>query len=576
MVVADTILAWQTTYVDILIHAPPKSSGSLIRLLKSIEEADYFGYRRPHITIELPADIDASTYNFLENMVWPPLDWSGAPHASQITLRHRIPKRSFTAAEASSYLVESFYPARPLDSHVLVLSPQVELSPLYYHYLVYSLLEHRYSKASDIDYLMGISLELPTNYLNGSAHFIPPAPKSRPSSPTPFLWEAPNCNAALYFGERWMEFHSFLGNRVSTMKSSTPEYRKQVTESCPAWMEYLLELMRTRGYAMFYPNYESTTFSAFATVHSELYQPPEEYTKKAINDQKDESPPALDPTDSFEADASTHARTKPRPPEPPLLTSSLLSLLPRDSPSLSTLPHISYDARPFKASDRSASAADYAATFRREIGNCVVGNGKNSDQPVFVERSADDLFCNLNDPPEQPPSQLNLNPPSTAPQAFTDPEAYAFDPDAIPADSSAQIRDEFATHLNRQSAQEEPATKETSSGVLASFGDDGTIAPSEEYDPKVEEDKEDIIPTDKRSKAKSEFQNHLARQSEQEKKSADPKAQSLIAKPKSEKQTAEKPAVRKKDAAIGDGKAKQGTDIKTIANANAEQRDPGW
>lgn len=511
-------------------------------------------------------------------MVWPPLDWSGASHASQITLRHRITKRSFTAAEASSYLVESFYPARPLDSHVLVLSPQVELSPLYYHYLVYSLLEHRYSKASDIDHLMGISLELPTNYLNGSAHFTPPTPKSRSDAPTPFLWEAPNCNAALYFGERWMEFHSFLGNRVYTMKSSTPEYKKQITESHPAWMEYLLELMRARGYAMFYPNYESTPSSAFATVHSELYQPPEEYTKKTVNDQKEESPPPLDPTDSLEADASTHVRTKPRHPEPPLLTSSLLSLLPRDSPSLSTLPHISYDARPLTASDRSDSAADYAAMFRREIGNCVAGNGKSANQPAFVERSADDLFCNLNDPPEEPRGQMNTNPPSIASQAFTDPDADVFDPDAIPADSNAQIRDEFVAHLNRQSGQKVAAKKETTNGVLASFGDDGTIVPSEEYDPKVEEDKEDIIPTDKRSKAKSEFQNHLTRQSEQKEGSAEPKAQSLIAKPKSEKQTAEKPAARKKDTAIGngDGKATKSTDAETATGVDVEHRNPGW
>ena len=360
------------------------------------------------------------------------------------------------------------------------------------------------------------------------------------------------------------------------MKSSTPEYKKQITESYPAWMEYLLELMRTRGYAMFYPNYESTPSSAFATVHSELYQPPEEYTKKTVNGQKEESPPALDPTDSFNADASTHARTKPRPPEPPLLTSSLLSLLPRDLPSLSTLPHISYDARPLTASDRSASAADYAATFRREVGNCEIVNGKSANQPAFVERSADDLFCNLNDPPEELPGQMNVNPPSTASQALTHPEPYVSDPDAIPADSSAQIRDEFAAHLNRQSGQKEAATKETSSGVLASFGDDGTIVTSEEYDPKVEEDKEDIIPTDKRSKAKSEFENHLARQSEQEEESTDPKAQNLIAKPKSEKQTAEKPAVKKQDTALGDGKAKQSTDTETITGANAEQRDPGW
>ena len=143
---SGSLAVWPKTYVDIFIQAPKESSASLVRLLKSIENADYFGIRRPHLTIELPAEVDKPTWNFLQNFVWPPLDWSGAPHASQVTLRHRVPRRTASEEEASARLVESFYPVREEGSSVLLLSPQVELSPLYYHYVIYTLLEYKYSR----------------------------------------------------------------------------------------------------------------------------------------------------------------------------------------------------------------------------------------------------------------------------------------------------------------------------------------------------------------------------------------------------------------------------------------------
>lgn len=581
---SDTKLAWQTTYVDLVIRAPPKSSGSLIRLLKSIEGADYFGYRRPHITVELPADIDAPTFRYLENLVWPPLDWSGSSHASQITLRHRIPKRSFTEEEASSYLLESFYPARPLDSHVLVISPQAELSPLYYHYLIYNLLELRYSRSSDIDYLMGISLELPAKHLDGSTPLDTPSSKTKNNDPVPFLWEAPNCNAALYFGERWMEFHSFLSNRIYTMRSATPKPKKQITQDYPAWMEYLLELMRARGYVMFYPHYESTISNAFATTHSELYQTPEEYAEKPTKNEYGESPPPIDPQDALEADSATHAKIKAHPPEAPLLESSLLSLIPsfEDSPLLSSLPHMSYDGTIFSPQSRPALAEDYARTFRHEIGGCALENGKVTKTPTFVERSADDLFCNLNEPPEELPGQMNINPVSTASQVTSNPDADVYDADAIPADSTVQIQDEFSAHLQRQSGE---TKKKLSDGTPAVLGANSNSAPFQ-WDPKVEEDKLDIIPTKEVEDARSEFEKHLARQ-------GDPKPEkAAVENPKppasksdgtdvkaaagSEKQTA-KNSDTKQAIPAADSNGRQSTDAGTSpGTGGAEQRKPGW
>lgn len=314
---ADTATAWQTAYVDILIHAPPHSSGSLLRLLKSIEAADYFSYRRPHLTIELPAEIDPPSLRYLEELVWPPIDPSAAHHASQVTLRHRVPRRASTVEEASIRLVESFYPARPANSHVLVLSPQVELSPIYFHFLMYSLLEYKYSSTAapigEGSSLMGLSLELPSMHLNESNMFSPPivqqaSKKSgdRSERPTPFLWQAPNSNAALYFGDKWVEFHSFLTSRVSLDPAKTPERPHLISERYPSWLEYILELMRARGYTLLYPNFPSGRES-IASVHYELFQPPEEFSKSKSKSAANDSPiPPLDPSETFETNPNAH------------------------------------------------------------------------------------------------------------------------------------------------------------------------------------------------------------------------------------------------------------------------------
>ena len=218
-------------------------------------------------------------------------------------------------------------------------------------------------------------------------------------------------------------------------------------------------------------------------------------------------------------------------------------------PSLSTLPYISYDGQPASASDRTTAAADFAAAFRRDIGNCVSGNGKDANQPPFVERGADDLFCNLDGPPEALLEQTDDTSPTAASAEIADPnpDAYVNDEDAIPADSSAQIRDEFEAHLRRQSGQKETRTK-------------GEKTSSEEYDPRVDEDKVDIIPTDERRKAKTEFEKHLASQGDKaDLEDQDPSIKKGRIKgldEKTDKQAAEKPGPKEKTPAEAKGPKK--------------------
>ena len=455
---------------------------------------------------------------------------------------------------------------------------------------MYNLLELRYSRNSDVEYVMGVSLELPSTYLNGSTLFEPPATKSKPKDPVPFLWGVPNCNAALYFGERWMEFHSFLANRISTMRTTSTNDPKLVSESYPAWMEFLLELMRARGYAMFYPHYEATKSNAFATVHTELYQPPEEFSNKIEKGHKDEDPPTLEPTDVLETSDTPNSQAKPYHPEYPLLKSSLVSLLPPfgDVPPLSTLPHISYDGAQLTAQSRVNQAEDYASTFRLKIGGCTSKNGKAVSESELVERSANDLFCNLDNPPEELPDRRNTGPLSRAGQAQT---SFEKDPDVVnpvPADSGADVKSEFAEHLRRQSGEKKLA-EEVAEGALAAFGDDSTNSVYD-WDPIIQEDKEAIIPERQRNAATAEFEKQLARQrnhqqqqkedgsskprtKEVEPKTSDDKNKEVLSSAGNEKTTEES---RTQKESVGKDKSRKSSGIGGIEDAETQERNPGW
>jgi len=444
-------LAWTATYVDLLIQATPESSGSLVRLLKSIENADYFGIRRPHLTIELPTDIDPPTWRYLENLVWPPLDWSGTPHASQVSLRHRIKRRTSTEHEASARLVESFYPVRTGNSHILLLSTQVELSPLYYHYVIYNLLEYKYSaygaSTTAFPNLMGFSLELPSYHLNDTEPLKPlllertplkGKEKGLPEERTPFLWQAPNANAALYFGDKWMEFHSFLSARLTKPPTSR---RKVFSEKHPSWLEFLLELIRARGYSMVYPSFPAEG-DAIATVHDELYQVPEEYSKTSTNNAL--PAPDLDPSEPITAENEKKRRSPPPNTEHNLLESNLISLLPNsgDLPEVSKLPLLSYNGIEISGKVSHEAATSFAETYRREVGTC---SNIEETTPRAVN-SALDLFCHLDDIYD--PLKPNEHQYSTLPK-----ESEPHDADVIPAEHHANAKQESSAHLARQGGQ---------------------------------------------------------------------------------------------------------------------------
>lgn len=400
--IANHVVAWNDVDIEILVHAQTGSSGSLIRLLKSIEKADYFGSPLPGITVELPADVDVPTLRFLEDFTWPRHP-RGQDSNNKLTLRRRLQPRGMTAAEASLRTVESFFPKSTAKSHVLLLSPQAELSPSYFHYLKFTLLEFKYgsiehlknSLQSSADVLLGISLELPSTTLDEKT----PLAISSTSGTTRnslVVYDAPNSNAALYFGNRWAELHNFVSNRLAAQsKYKKPSVRlKLVSEQSPAWLEYLVELSRNRGYGMIYPAFASDPESALVTIHNELYHVPEEFLHKQ------------DDTEAVSTDAADYPFTAdPAEPPPsttiskaePLLagkSSNMIRLLGLEDlellPHPDTMPVFAFDGKKTTREARDSAVAVYQNEFRVQVGGCVSKDSRWADKESL---RTDDLFC---------------------------------------------------------------------------------------------------------------------------------------------------------------------------------------
>jgi hypothetical protein len=395
---SQSLRFWNRVQLDIVVHSAAESSASLMRLLRSIKNADYFGNPLPRLTVELPSRVDPPTLTYLSRFRWPP---SSLEADSKLVIRHRTDPSPFTPAEASLHTVETFYPVNGLTSHVLILAPNAELSPSYYHYLMYAILEYKYSaNIVNVDHLLGISLDLPTKGLNGTATFSP----SQAGISTPcFLWQAPNSNAALYFGDKWIEFHSFLSNRLTVEPDlgQSVKQAKLISTQSPAWLEHMLELMRARGYSMLYPSFADQAASSIVSLHQELYHMPEEFAATPAtavdSSQSREDTQSLDSVTILTADVDSNTREKDATAAG---TSSILTLLSQGSavtsdengpsglPNLADLPLLSFLGESLTLSESVQLSTSFADEFAIAHGGCRSLNDHNVNQ-----RPAEYLFC---------------------------------------------------------------------------------------------------------------------------------------------------------------------------------------
>lgn len=371
-----------------VVHAS-KSSGSLIRLIRSLDAADYLG-STPSLTIELPPSLDPQLRGILQNLQ------GLSKLAERITLRRRIDPRYMDPADSSLRTVEGFYPINPRLSHLLLLSPQTEVAPSFYHYLKYSILQYKQStraKQTSLD-LMGISLELPSSKPTiDKQPFSPPSllsmddiKKNGPHSIPSFLWQAPNSNAALFFGDKWAEFHSFLSSRlgVSETKTNIASQDKIISRKYPAFMEYLLELMRAKGYYMLYPSFPGHTAASLVTVHHDLYHSPEEYAHEvSLNTGKTPIPEIDDPDMPLEP-LMDDIPEKPLTRAPTIMP--LLDLFESGLPDVEELSLLSYDGRELTPETYYSQTREYAEKFRLRQGHCT-------QDSIVTEGPGLDLFC---------------------------------------------------------------------------------------------------------------------------------------------------------------------------------------
>jgi hypothetical protein len=401
---AGSLRSWHQPTVDIIIQVPSGASGGLVRLLKSIKAADYSGMKPPQLTIELPADIDSSVKQYLENFKWPP-DGHSPLASTQLTIRRRITSQQATQEDTAIRFLELFYPTSMTNSHVLMLCPQAELSPVYYHYLKNALLEYKYSSYGEDDSasVMGLSLELPSLLLDGKSELIHPKPadmhtdrytKLFPNAPsTPFLWQAPNSHAALVFADKWAELHSYLSNRVAK-QHQPPKMAprpKLVSQTLPSWTEYFLELMRARGYALYYPGITGT--ASLVTIHNELYHPPEEFLPPPPVDLEAgaETPPK-NPNEPFILGdpVSAHPKHSENPVIPASRPLHLALPFEGDLPEIPHLPWLLWNGEIVHPANVSEISSAYADAFRKSVGGCKIPKGK---QRVTRAGETRDLFC---------------------------------------------------------------------------------------------------------------------------------------------------------------------------------------
>lgn len=192
----------------------------------------------------------------------------------------------------------------------------------------------------------------------------------------------------LVFGDKWSTFHDYLTHRVAaTHSAKAAKTEKVVSETEPAWMEYLLELMRAREWVVLYPA------RTFGTVHNELAQIPEEFTKE---EQGERPPPSTGELSSEEpfllAPSDPSFRTRPEE-ELSNPSTPLHDTLPFDGrlPGFSNLPFLTHSGSLTDLENLGSSKTSYVSEFRRQIGGCEDAEARRPR--IVQDGKTDDLFC---------------------------------------------------------------------------------------------------------------------------------------------------------------------------------------
>ncbi|GAA5886405.1 hypothetical protein JCM6882_001628 [Rhodosporidiobolus microsporus] len=256
----EALRHWHTPRIDLSVVTNDRPV-SLHRLLSSLQTAYYYG-DDVSLAVNLEQTADRLTHRLVDDLRW--------PHGT-FNLRHRILLGGLMPA-----IVESWYPTSN-DSYGVLLEDDVEVSPLFYGWLKFTILQYRYTLAGRraSQRLFGVSLyqqkniELrPEGRQPFDAHELFKDLNLHPTSP--YLSQIPCSWGAAYFPEIWREFHTYLSLRLSelALPISEPIIPAIRSNRWPrSWKKYFNELVFLRGYSSLYPNFPE--FESLSTNHLE-------------------------------------------------------------------------------------------------------------------------------------------------------------------------------------------------------------------------------------------------------------------------------------------------------------------
>ncbi|KAI9264921.1 hypothetical protein BDA99DRAFT_437011 [Phascolomyces articulosus] len=257
----DALRHWNVVDVDIVVITDRRPH-SLSRLLQSTSRAHYLG-DSVNLKIHLEQSSDRVTRMLVNGFKW--------QHGKK-TMRHRIKKGGLMPA-----IVESWYPSSN-DNYAVLLEDDIEVSPYFYVWVKYSLLQYRYSQDSREarQFMYGISLYSPRHLEllpQGRRPFDPVAAIGDDyDTRVPYVTQIPCSWGAVYFPEHWREFHGYLTSRMEDLRQdqllniTVPGSRSERWKK--SWKKYFIELVYLRSYVMLYPNFQ--LFESFSTNHLEL------------------------------------------------------------------------------------------------------------------------------------------------------------------------------------------------------------------------------------------------------------------------------------------------------------------
>ncbi|GAA5829833.1 hypothetical protein JCM5353_003427 [Sporobolomyces roseus] len=256
----EALRHWHTPRIDVSVITNDRPV-SLHRLLTSLQSTHYFG-DDVSLALNLEQTTDRLTHRLVDDFRW---------NHGPLSLRHRILLGGLMPA-----IVESWYPTSN-DTYGVLLEDDVEVSPLFYGWLKFTILKYRYTVAGRAasSRLFGVSLYQQKNIeLRPEGRQPFDAHKLFESlslhSTTPYLSQIPCSWGAAYFPEVWREFHSYLSLRLSeiALPISEPIVPAIRSNRWPrSWKKYFIELVYLRGYSMLYPNYPG--FESLSTNHLE-------------------------------------------------------------------------------------------------------------------------------------------------------------------------------------------------------------------------------------------------------------------------------------------------------------------